>query len=95
MLEGGRSKKAVRKSARKSAKKSKPRKGSIKGVGKYPPGYKGAIKIGDKLDFYWPQHDPVTTAVKSIKKTKNDRFLAIGQSSTGAKLHQFVSGIEQ
>ena len=61
-------------------------------AGKVPRDYHGSIQPGDKLEFYWPQHGPVTTQVQSINKTKNKRFQAVGKSRTGAKLYQFVSG---
>ena len=75
--------------------KSKSRRSVKKSVAKHrktPAGYKGSIRVGDKLEFYWPQHGPVKTKVTTIRKTKNKRFQAVGKSKTGAKLYQFVSG---
>ena len=85
-MEGGkRTSKSARKSTRKSVRRS---------TAKVPPGYRGTVRPGDKLEFYWPQHGPVKTEVQSIKKTKNKRYQAIGKSKTGAKLYQFVSGTQ-
>jgi hypothetical protein len=90
-MEGGkRTSKSARKSTRKSTRKSSRRSST----GKVPSGYKGSIRPGDKLEFYWPQHGPVKTEVQSIRKTKNNRFQALGKSKSGVKLYQFVSGTE-
>lgn len=52
------------------------------------------MRPGDMLEFYWPQHGPFESKVHDIKKTKNNRFQAIGKTRTGQKLYQFVSGTQ-
>lgn len=88
-MDGGKRARSTRRSTRKSTRKSVRRSTS---GSKVPPGYRGTIRPGDKLEFYWPQNGPVKTDVIAIRKTKNDRFQAIGKTKTGVKLYQFVSG---